>query len=154
MGVELTDRSAQRLWGLVWEGTYVQAAAKGVHDVVRAMAVARWTLPVDPHADLIGIAWNDRPDGFRYLVAVAVDEIAVPAPVDLVEVRLPAMQLAGLWHEAGDVHQAYLGMFEWIASNRLRRDVSVFHHREEYPVDFDLGVCVPLRLMTPVKGGS
>lgn len=154
MGIELVDRPAQRLWGLMWEGTYAQAAAKGVHDVIRAMKAARQTLPVDPHADLIGISWNDRPDGFRYLVAVAVDGIAAPVPADLVELWLPAMRLASLWHDAGDAHQAYLDMFEWIASHGQRREASVCHHREEYPVDFDLGAGAPLRLMTPVSSSS
>lgn len=150
MDFVFVERPAQRLWGLVWEGTYDEAAAKGVHGVFRAMTEARKGLPVATDADLIGIAWNDRPDGFRYLVAVAVDETAGPVPAWLTEVRLPAMRLASLWHDAGEPTQAYFAMFDWIARQGMRRDVSVADHREEYPHDFDLAAGVPLRLMTPV----
>lgn len=156
MGFEMAVRTAQRLAGMVWEGSYEAAAAGEVKRVITDMEDLRGRLAGDGKEDgLIGISWNDIPGGFRYLVALPPALTGRGEREGLASFSFPEMRFASAWHDAGDgdVFAHYNRMFEWITRNRLKRDTRLLHHREEYPAGLDLDGAPVLRLMTPVMDG-
>ncbi len=151
--VALTERPAHTLAGRMWEGTFAEAAEGAIHALiaeVKAFSDARTTLWKSP---IVGISWNDRPDGFRYLVGVAPDP-GETLPGNFSTVELPEMRLASAWHgpEDGEVPGHYSRMLEWLQAAGLSWDRAHFHHREEYPPEVDLAAPPALRLLLPVAG--
>jgi hypothetical protein len=112
---------------------------------VSARRSALWRSPI------VGLTWLDRPGGFRYFVGIAIEDGEAAGP-GLQTLDLPEMSFASSWHGAddGNVVEHYLRMIEWIADEGRRRDVSIFHQREEYPPDVDLAGPPVLRLLMPV----
>lgn len=151
----VAERAPQNLHGLVWEGTYAEAAAGAIHPLIEDMkAVA--ADEGDPWSRMIiGISWNDRADGFRYFVGIeTAEDVAPTAGYRLLS--LPAMRFASVWHgpDDGDVVGHYGRMIDWIEIEGQSRDVSVLHHREEYPADIDLAGPPVLRLMLPLASAG
>ena len=151
-GVAVTERPAHSLAGLFWEGSHRQAADGAIHGVinrVKAFSDRRNSLWKSP---IVGLSWNDRPDGFRYFVGIATDA-GEDAPAEFVQLELPEMHLASSWHgpEDGEVVAHYGRMIQWVRDEGLAWDVSRFHHREEYPADVDLSRPPALRLLIPIS---
>lgn len=147
-GFSVIERPAQHLAGRVWEGKYSEAAAGAIHgllDETKALAAGQANLWAGP---IVGISWNDRPDGFRYFVGLEAD-VADRGQSPL---ALPKMQFATAWHDAGDgeVLDHYQLMLDWIEREGMRWDKSLMHHREEYPLHADFSAPPVLRLMVPV----
>ncbi|HTV72072.1 MAG TPA: GyrI-like domain-containing protein [Rhizobiaceae bacterium] len=153
-GFSVVERPAQTLVGRVWEGTYSQAAGGALHPVLakvqaqgtgegKQAGAALWAGPI------VGISWNDRPDGFRYFVGIESDAVdAEKSPL-----KVPAMRFATAWHDAsdGDVTEHYQLMLQWMEREGLSWDKSRMHHREEYPLHADFSAPPMLRLMVPVR---
>lgn len=148
----IAERPAEQLIGLSWEGTYAEAAAGALHPLIaEVQALARANR--DPFSNsIVGISWNDLPGGFRYFVGTKRDDLLPSRPLVTEKLSLPAMRFASVWHgpEDGDVVQHYGAMLGWIGQNGRKRDISVLHHREEYPLDVDLAAAPVLRLMLPI----
>lgn len=146
----LATRPRHRLVGRYWEGSFEEAAAGALRQVIEEMKPlsARherfWRSPI------VGLSWNDRPDGLRYFCGFALDAPELPAGCEALEV--PERGYADIWHGPGDgdVVENYRAMMEWMADSGLRHDTSSFHQREEYAPDVDLSGSPSLRLMLPV----
>lgn len=155
MTFEVVARAAQSLFGKVWEGSFEAAAAGHVKTVVAEMERLRSRLAGEHGGvagGLVGVSWNDRPGGFRYLVALP-PELSGPAEAEgLSGFSFPETSFATAWHDVadGDVFAHYARMFAWIEEKGLRRVTDVLHHREEYPAGLDLDAPPRLRIMTPV----
>ena len=150
-GIAVTERPAHSLAGLFWEGSHREAADGAVHGVierVKALSDRRASLWKSP---IVGLSWNDRPDGFRTFVGIAIDADEV-LPDGFKRLDLPEMRLASSWHgpEDGEVVAHYGRMIQWVRDEGLAWDVSRFHHREEYPADVDLSRLPALRLLIPI----
>ncbi|TYR35240.1 GyrI-like domain-containing protein [Mesorhizobium microcysteis] len=149
--VSISERPPQLLGGLWWRGTFDEAAAGDVRQVIRSVQhfsdqrTSMWKSPI------VGLSRNDRPDGFDYFVGVAV-EAGEAMPAGFAFLDLPAMTVASSWHgpQDGDVPAHYGRMIEWLVGSGYRRDISQFHHREEYPSDVDFDGPHALRLLLPV----
>lgn len=151
-GVGLSDRPPHRLAGLAWEGTRAAAANRAVHPLfarVRAFADGResglWRSPI------VSLSLDERADGARYLVAVAIGSgEAVPAGMTVMD--MPETTYASAWHhpEDGDVAARYRTMADMVREAGLAWDRSRLFRREEYPPDFDPSQPFSLRLMLPV----
>ncbi|WP_187971913.1 GyrI-like domain-containing protein [Aquibium microcysteis] len=143
------ERPAETLVGLDWEGRYGEAAAGAVRATLRSLQtrVGKGDLWSGP---LVGLSFNDRPDGFRYFVGAAAGEVGDAE--GLVRIDLPARRHVASWHgEAdGDVVAHYGRMIGWLASQGLKRAETGPHHREEYPRDGDFDGPPILRLMLPL----
>ena len=149
--IALSERPAHRLAGRFWEGSHAEAAAGAIHPLIEEMKQASAVRPGPWKSPIVGISWNDRPDGFRYFVGIAIEDDEAPqAGLEMLD--LPEMTFASSWHgaEDGGVAGHYGRMFEWIADEGLKWDVSRFHHREEYPSDYDVSGPPVLRLLVPV----
>ncbi|WP_343213959.1 GyrI-like domain-containing protein [Ensifer oleiphilus] len=147
---EIVERPAQRIAGSFWEGTFVEAADGAVRRLIAEMQEHHLRLHPKDHPMLVGLSWNDRPDGFRYLVGFVsktAETTRHPGHVDL-----PAMRFVSAMHhpETGDVIAHYQHMFDWIASEGLVVDTSRLHFREEYEPGFVSLSLSSLRLMVPV----
>ena len=147
-GFSVVERPAHWLFGRLWEGTHSQAADGAIRpllDEAKTVALSLSGLWVGPIA---GISWNERADGFRYLVGVE----GAPETRGLQRVDLPHMRFATAWHDAGDgdVVDHYQHMLDWMEREGLRWDKTHMHHREEYPVHADFAAPPVLRLMVPV----
>ena len=148
-GVSIMERPAQRLVGLMWEGTFDEARSGALHRLMERIKqfsdaqAGLWKSPI------VGISWNDRPDGFRHFVGISSED---PVPDGMAALDLPDMRLAGSWHGEGDgeVVDHLVGMVAWLRESGLPHDRSVFDQREEYPPDVDLSRPPALRLMLPV----
>lgn len=151
MAFEIVERPAQRIAGAFWEGTFVEAADGAVRRLIAEMQEHHLRLHPNDHPTLVGLSWNDRSDGFRYLVGF-VAEIAEatrhPGHVDL-----PSMRFASAMHhpDDGDVFAHYRHMFEWIAAEGLAADTARFDYREEYEPGFVSLSLSSLRLMVPIR---
>lgn len=155
MAFEIVMRKAQILSGTIWEGSYEEAGAGEVKKTIAEMEHLRGRLAGragSAAGGLIGISWNDRPGGFRYLVALPPTLTEQGEAEGLAVYSFPEMQFATAWHDAanGDVFEHYRHMFAWIEESGLERSVEIIHHREEYPAGLDLGDSPRLRLMTPI----
>lgn len=148
-GFSVVERPAQTLVGSVWDGTYSQAAAGAIHRVLKEVKGFAEALPGLWSGPIVGVSWNDRPDGFRYFVGV---ESGV-ADAEKLPLTVPAMRFATAWHDAGDgdVTEHYQLMLAWMEREGLSWDKSRMHHREEYPLHADFSAPPVLRLMVPVK---
>ncbi|MBX3577049.1 MAG: GyrI-like domain-containing protein [Rhizobiaceae bacterium] len=151
-GFSVVERPAQALVGRIWDGTYSQAAAGAIVAVlkeVQAFAGARgsalWAGPI------VGVSWNERPDGFRTFVGVERDD-AKASGAGMVPLDVPALRFATAWHDAGDgdVLDHYEAMLAWMEREGLAWDRRAMHHREEYPLHADFSAAPVLRLMVPV----
>lgn len=147
--IALTERPAHRLVGYFWEGTFAQAREGAVQPVLlKARALSDsvsglWRSPI------VGLSWNDRPDGFRYFAGIVGED----APEGGGAIDLPEMTFASSWHGAddGEVVQHYMRMIEWMGDESLSRDTERFAQREEYPNDYDPAAPLSLRLLLPIK---
>lgn len=161
MSFELTERDAQTLFGIIWQGSYEEAGRGEVKKVIalmeglrkQAMTAAEEEGQLDADAGLIGISWNDRPDGFRYLVALPAALAKHVSHNDMRGHDFPRMSFATALHgaEDGDVFAHYQSMFDWIEGQGLQRATRILHHREEYTAPAVLEGAPVLRLMTPVE---
>lgn len=148
---EIAERPAQRITGRLWEGTFVEAADGAIHRLIaETQEHRRLTHPRD-HSALIGLSWDVRPDGFRYLVGYVGDDRTTfvrPGHVDL-----PPMRFATTMHhpEGGDVFVQYQKMCDWIAAEGYAVDTSHLHYREEYEAGFVSPLASSLRLMVPIR---
>ena len=147
----IVARPAQEFVGRLWEGTYSQAAAGAIHAVLNEVKAFSGGLPDLWAGPLVGISWNDRPDGFRYFVGVETNmETGVAS--DWMRLSLPEMRLVTSWHsnQDGDVTDHYVRMIRWLEAGGHRWDKNLLHHREEYPPHADFSQAPVLRLMLPL----
>ncbi|KOF21198.1 hypothetical protein AC244_07490 [Ensifer adhaerens] len=147
---EIVERPAQRIAGSFWEGTFGEAADGAVRRLIAAMQEHHLRLHPKEHPTLVGLSWNDRPDGFRYLVGFVsqtAEATSHPGYVDL-----PAMRFVSAMHhpDDGDAFAHYQRMFDWIAAEGLAVDTSALHFREEYEPGFVSLSLSSLRLMVPI----
>lgn len=149
-GFAVIERPAETLVGIAWEGSHGQAAAGSVHATLKSLQArlgrgGLWSGPI------VGLSFNDRPEGFRYFVGVAADEVKDAG--GLLRIDLPTRRHVASWHgEAdGDVVAHYGRMIGWLAVQGLARPEAGPHHREEYPRDGDFDGPPVLRLMLPVE---
>ena len=151
--VALSERPAQRLHGLVWAGSYEEAASSGAigrmigrvrdHSQNRS---ALWKSPI------VGLSWNDAGEGrLRYFAGFAPED-GEAAPEGYETVEVPEMMFASSWHGAddGDVVAHYGRIVEWVNDRNISRDTRHFDQREEYPADVELSGSPTLRLLLPV----
>lgn len=148
-GFAVIERPAETLVGLDWQGSHGQAAAGSVRAILKALQTRLgrgdlWSGPI------VGLSFNDRPDGFRYFVGVAAAEVADAE--GLLRVDLPARRHVASWHAQADggVVAHYGRMLGWMTARGLARPAAGPHHREEYPRDGDFDGPPVLRLMLPV----
>lgn len=148
---EIAERPAQRITGRLWEGTFVEAADGAIHRLIaEAQEHRRRSHPKD-HSALIGLAWDVRTDGFRYLVGYTGEDRSTF--VEPEHLDLPAMRFATTMHrpEDGDVFVQYRKMFDWIAAAGYAADTGHLHYREEYEAGFISPAASSLRLMVPIR---
>ncbi|MBB4188339.1 GyrI-like domain-containing protein [Sinorhizobium terangae] len=148
---EIVERPAQTITGHLWEGTFIEAADGAVRRLIAETQEHRRRAYPDDHSALIGLSWNDRSDGFRYLVGYAGEDDGTFTQPQQVE--LPAMRLATTIHrpESSDVFADYSKMFDWIAAEGHIIDTTHFHYREEYEAGFVSPAASSLRLMVPIR---
>lgn len=149
--VSINERPAVRLAGLHWSGTYEEASAGALVEILQAVqefSAGRssvWTSPI------IGLTRNVGENGFGYFAGIAMDDGEVAPPVFAV-LDVPAMKVATSWHsgEDGSVVAHYGQMLEWLRGSGYARDRSTYDHREEYPHDADFKAEPTLRLLLPI----
>jgi hypothetical protein len=144
----LTERPAQRLVGISWEGSYAEArqgATRRLLAEVQDFALGLNDPWVGP---LVALSWNDRPEGGRFFAGV---ETAAGGK-GMSGVECTAMRFVTGWHapKHGDVPDHYERMLWWMGANGHRWDKQLLHHREEYPLHADLAAEPELRLLLPV----
>ncbi len=181
-GFEIVSRPAERLAGTWWRGGFDALAGGGLVralETVRGQALRidrRFVGPVvcvsrieggDCFACFCGVGagvFGERsdtgdasagatPTGADTLPRVGLAGAAGDA-LDLLD--LPEHDYAAAWHGAGDgsVPDRYSAMLAWLQQVGIGREVSVLHHREEYPADADFAAQVDMRLMVGVRAGS
>ncbi len=151
-GFGIVSRSAEVLVGLSWEGSFAEARSGSIRTLLSQVQARLGEVSDLWASPIVGISWNDRPDGFRYFVGVPVSEAGALSHFDA-RIELPATICAAAWHAAddGDVIAHYGRMIEWISASGHMRNTAAYHHREEYPRDADFDAAPELRLMIPVR---
>ena len=148
-GVSISERPAQRLVGVMWEGSFAEAADGALKQVMaraKALSDAQAGLWKSP---LVTLSWSADGQRLRHFAGIDMDG-DMPEGFDAVD--LPPMRFATSWHGAddGEVIDHYAGMIGWLRENALRHDRAVLDQREEYPPDADLAGPPALRLMLPI----
>lgn len=147
----LATRPAHRLVGRIWEGSHAQAAEGALNPLIEEIKEISARHEQFWRSPIVGLTWNDRPNGFRYFTGFALEGAECPDGCSALE--LPEMELADIWHGPGDgdVIENYRAMMEWMGDSGFRHDTQHFHQREEYSPDVDLSAPPSLRLMLPVR---
>jgi hypothetical protein len=148
----LTERPAQRLVGLSWEGTHAQAregATRKLLAEVQDFALGLGDAWIGP---IIALSWNDRPLGGRFFAGVETTNRAG----GMTSMDCAAMRFVTGWHDDkhGEVPDHYERMLWWMGANGHRWEKQRLHHREEYPLHADFSGDSVLRLMLPVAVSS
>ena len=148
----LTERPGHRLAGRFWSGTFDQAAAGALHPLIEELKLLSASSSDLWKSPIVGLTWNDRPDGFRYFLGIETEDEAA----GFERLDVPAMQCAGLWHGAGagTVVESYGRLMRGLREAGIARDQSFCGQREEYPPDIDLTAPLALRLLLPVRGSN
>ena len=148
----LTERPAQRLAGLSWEGTHAQAREGATRKLLTAVQDFALSLGDAWIGPIIALSWNDRPEGGRFFAGVETTNRAG----SMMHIDCAAMRFVTGWHDGqhGEVPDHYERMLWWMSANGHRWDKQQLHHREEYPLHADLSGEPVLRLMLPVATGS
>lgn len=149
-GFAVIERPAETLVGIAWEGSHGQAAAGSVRATLKSLQARLgkgdlWSAPI------VGLSFNDRPEGIRYVVGIAPDDVKDAA--GLLRIDLSARRYVASWHgpSDGDVVAHYGRMIGWLTARGLSRSAAGPHHREEYPRDGDFDGPPVLRLMLPLE---
>lgn len=120
---EIVSLPEMTLYGRVWEGAYSELPEGGLQALIASVKAMT-------SAPLIGVSWNDRPDGFRYLIGAASDEFGA----DSIRWTAPAHQLLQVSYQ-GDpagVTDTYAKMMDAISAANMRMATEICHHREGY----------------------
>lgn len=149
----ITERPAQDLEGLFWEGTHEEAAAGAVRSVLKTVQARSGDLGRSLWGNsIVGVSWNTGPGRFRTFVGFEGGEPESAADEAWTKLALPARKYATVWHSDsdGDVVERYGRMIEWIGMVGHVRPRDGPHHREEYAADVDFDGLPMLRLMLPI----
>lgn len=96
-----------RLAGLMWQGTYEQAAAGAIGGV---MSELRRRLTLAPSTRTFGVSWIDRSDGFRHFCAVEAEADIAVHGLELIEIS--AHECLTMPHSGKDATDAYAFLME------------------------------------------
>jgi len=101
--IVLENFAAVSLVGKPWEGSYVEAAAGAIGELMTSL---RNDLEQGPNAPLLGVSWTEQPGRFRHFVGIRTISPA-PVPQGLHILELPELSCLTCQHPGGDATQAY-----------------------------------------------
>lgn len=136
--VTIVEKPAVQTVGMKWEGTFAEAGAGGIRQVIQQMHERRQEIQhVSDPDTLLGLSYHVTEEGFTHysvLPVSAVHEI----PEGMVSISVPALSYARLEHRKGqNIDRSYERIFAWIEEQGYKKAPGDLTHCEEYPIDQD-----------------
>ncbi|PPA68881.1 GyrI-like domain-containing protein [Jeotgalibacillus proteolyticus] len=134
---QVIKKSSFYFIGLKWTGTYEAAAHGEIRPVIEASKVRLKELNLaGENSSLIGLSYQDRPDGFTYYIgteAMNTDGI----PPDLHGIIVPSNHYAVTEHEGQNAWKSYEKLYRWVEKQGLQINSHGLIHLEVYSMDYD-----------------
>lgn len=152
MQITLVTKEAFQIVGILWRGTYAQAAAGEIRHVMAEMKRRYMEIPQQAQPDSIfGISIEHHAEGFTYLIGAPVHDSLV-LPDGMIRRFVPTQTyVTGQAGKGTNIEEAYREMFRWIEENGYKQKQDVLTHLEIYPLHGDPFDNEPeLTMMIPV----
>jgi predicted transcriptional regulator YdeE len=138
MEIGIKKREAFKAVGVRWQGTFQQAQAGEIKDIMQQF---RTRLPELPNTinkeSILGVSYDIDDKGFTYyLCCEVIGENTLLE--DMVEVNVPALTYASYQHKPEEnVSESYTAVYNWIKESGYQLDDQVnLEHLEIYPSDY------------------
>jgi lactoylglutathione lyase len=141
-----------RAIGLRWEGTWEQAAAGEIREMVERFLERVHEIPHRVRPDTyLGVSYH-RKEGFTYHLCVEVSSVET-IPEGMVAIDVPASTYASLRQRQGEaVEAAYERMHQYLKENGLREKPGPLSILERYPLtpspvpneELQVEICIPV----------
>jgi predicted transcriptional regulator YdeE len=120
--------------GLKWQGTFEQAAAGEIKELMKDFQSRSHEIKEKTHSDLLlGLSYFDYPDGFTLYSAFQVEQTAF-IPIGMHSIAVPELTYAVCRHHKGDnINETYRQLFAWIDQQGYLHHKESIAHYEEYP---------------------
>lgn len=155
MEILIVDKSAFQLVGLTWQGTFEQAGAGEIRQVMQKVRERQEQIlnRIDP-STILGITQSMTQTSFTYTVGFEVEHVdQIPLPEGMSHITVPAQLYAKAIHPtAEEVFQSYQRVFEWIKLQGYQQVDQHMNHLELYPVTYNPLTDTPeLTIMIPIQ---
>ena len=138
MSYELVKKDCFLAVGLSWEGTFAEADAGGIREVLKELHQRVNEIDYPTTSDeIIGLSYRTSSEGerFRHYSLIEVEKV-VNIPDRMVAVQVPAMNLVKATHHKGeDVATSYQKVYQWIEQQGYTAANVEYTHMEIYPLD-------------------
>ncbi|MNR10857.1 Bacterial transcription activator, effector binding domain [compost metagenome] len=124
--------------GIKWEGTFAEAGAGGIRQVIQQMHDRLHEIQhvSDPNT-LLGLSYHVTESGFIHYSALQVSAVH-EIPEGMVSISVPALSYARLEHRKGqNIDKSYEQIFAWIEEQGYKKAPGDLTHCEEYPIEQD-----------------
>jgi predicted transcriptional regulator YdeE len=138
--------------GLVWEGTFAEAGAGGIRNIISQMHERLREIQHVVNPDiLLGLSYHITPGGFTHYSVVEVEHTE-HIPEGMKALTVPTLTYAKCEHARGqNVDQSYKNIFDWIEHQGYDLYKEDMTHFEEYPMQQDPYDKDPeFRIMIPI----
>ncbi|MFM1652057.1 GyrI-like domain-containing protein [Brevibacillus sp. B_LB10_24] len=153
MEKELVKKNAFSAVGVIWQGTFQQAASGEIRNVMEELRsrIKEITQVVNPEA-ILGISFHNIPNGFTYHLCMETTEGGT-IPEGMQRIDIPALTYVTCKHERGkNVNDTYTDCYRWIEEQGYILHESEYKQLEVYPVSYRPLTDEPeFIIMIPVK---
>ncbi|MNH71314.1 Bacterial transcription activator, effector binding domain [compost metagenome] len=136
--VTIMEKPAFLAVGIKWEGTFAEAGAGGIRQVIQQMHDRLHEIQhvSDPNT-LLGLSYHVTESGFIHYSALQVSAVH-EIPEGMVSISVPALSYARLEHRKGqNIDKSYEQIFAWIEEQGYKKAPGDLTHCEEYPIEQD-----------------
>jgi predicted transcriptional regulator YdeE len=155
MSYEIVTKEAFQAIGLKWEGTFAEAGAGAIKEIIHQVHGRLKEIDKQVNPDiLLGLSNHADPksDRFTHYSVVEV-EAGTKVPEGLIQFSLPTLKYVKTYHPKGEsVQDSYTKIYNWIKENGYTLAQADITHFEEYPMkqdafesDPEFGIMIPIK---------
>ncbi|WP_102029256.1 GyrI-like domain-containing protein [Salirhabdus sp. Marseille-P4669] len=155
MEIEVVTKPSFQAIGLAWEGTFEQAGAGEIREIMKTLQNTLHDIKQVVHPDVhLGISNHENPSSnrFKHYSVVEVEGNS-EAPEGMVKIQIPTLRYVKTHHKRGDnIQETYTKIYNWIKENGYELDTTFLTHYEAYPMNESAYSHDPeFTIMIPVK---
>ncbi|RNB92412.1 AraC family transcriptional regulator [Brevibacillus fluminis] len=134
----LENKPSFTVAGIKWEGTFEEAAAGGIRDVMQQVKKQAQVVTGGNEPDIhLGLSYHREPGRFIHLSAIQIED-GGQLPEGWETVTVEPTTYAVVAHQKGDdIEQSYRTLYAWIEEQGYVRSTDGLTHLEEYPFGQD-----------------
>ncbi|WP_042144147.1 GyrI-like domain-containing protein [Paucisalibacillus sp. EB02] len=154
MEISIKKRDAFKAIGVRWQGTFQQAQAGEIKELMQQFRMRLDNLPETINKEFIlGVSYDINETGFTYYLCCEVKG-QYSLPEDMVEINVPELTYASYYHKPEEnISETYTAVYKWIKEEGYRLDDQInLQHLEIYPSDYHpINDAPRLTINIPVK---